>query len=420
MKKLLLTILTTGILLFSSNQVFAGHRVQIIDDTNGSRLLASIPDCSNASTEKLIYVQATREFKCETDGGGVGSGDFMADGSVPMTDALPLFSDAAPTTSVVGEIAFDNNAWASGRGALQSYDGTSNVYLVGCSAADVPGDGEVCKWNTGGLPTWEVDLNTAGITAADTCVLFSDGADNPSCDTANFNYNKITGALSATSFIAAPSATPTISAIDSDTNDKDVSTQIVTDCTDTGSGTEDCDMTFSQQIAGNMTAFFTADADGNTAIRSIGAGSYAAAGIDGDDLASSLGGRSITLTPGSPDVFDADAELYTVTKCAVIETPTSADNFMILHIELGAQVTRVHCIVEDATSATIEMEQCDVAGDNCTIITTALVCDVGGQEDDGTIDSPDLDVDDWVRMDVTATNGTPGAVTGCVTMTMDD
>ena len=118
--------------------------------------------------------------------------------------------------------------------------------------------------------------------------------------------------------------------------------------------------------------------------------------------------------------FDADAELYTITKCAVIETPTDADNFLIYHVELGMQVTAVHCIVEAATSATIEIEQCDVAGDNCTAVTTALVCDVGGQADDGTIDAPDLDVDDWVRLDVTATSGTPGHVTACFTATMDD
>ena len=119
--------------------------------------------------------------------------------------------------------------------------------------------------------------------------------------------------------------------------------------------------------------------------------------------------------------YDVDIEAVTTTKCAVIETPTDADNFMIFHVELGMQVTAIHCIVEDATSATIDFEQCDVAGDNCTdIVADAIVCDVGGQADDGTIDTPDLDVDDWVRLNVTATVGTPGALTACFTATMDD
>lgn len=157
-----------------------------------------------------------------------------------------------------------------------------------------------------------------------------------------------------------------------------------------------------------------------TNVTGIPSGAFDAAAIDGDDINSNIAGRSITLTAASPDTLDADAELYTHTKCGIIETPTSADTFLMYHVELGAQITAAHCIVEDATSATIEFEQCDVAGDNCTVITTAIVCDVGGQADDGVIDNPDLDIDDWVRMDVTATSGTPGHVTGCFTFSYDD
>ncbi len=110
----------------------------------------------------------------------------------------------------------------------------------------------------------------------------------------------------------------------------------------------------------------------------------------------------------------------TDTKCITIETPTDADNFLMYHVEVGSQMTAGHCIVEDATSATISIEQCDVAGDNCTDMTSNIVCDVGGQADDGTIDAPDMDVDDWIRVDVTATDGTPGHVTVCLSFTLDD
>jgi hypothetical protein len=66
---------------------------------------------------------------------------------------------AAPTTDAFGEIAADNNAWASGRGALQVFDGTANTWLVGALSSDTPSDGQVPKWNTGGTITWENDLN---------------------------------------------------------------------------------------------------------------------------------------------------------------------------------------------------------------------------------------------------------------------
>jgi hypothetical protein len=128
-------------------------------------------------------------------------------------------------------------------------------------------------------------------------------------------------------------------------------------------------------------------------------------------------GRS--LTESTNDIL-ADAELYTVTKTIIIETPTSADNFIMFHVELGMQVTAAHAIVEDATNATVQFLQCDSAGDNCTEITSPIVAVVTGAADDGVIDAPDLDVDDWVRCNITATTGTPGHVTATLTMTMDD
>ena len=94
---------------------------------------------------------------------------------------------------------------------------------------------------------------------------------------------------------------------------------------------------------------------------------------------------------------------------------------MFYHVELGQQVISAHCIVEDATNAVISIEQCDVAGDNCTDITSDITCDVGGQADDGTIDAPDLDIDDWVRVNIVGTpSGTPGYVVACINVTYDD
>jgi hypothetical protein len=65
-----------------------------------------------------------------------------------------------------------------------------------------------------------------------------------------------------TTITVSPSATPTISAKDSDATAGDENTTIVTNCTDVGNGTEDCDQTFNQQIAGTLTAWLNSDADG--------------------------------------------------------------------------------------------------------------------------------------------------------------
>lgn len=80
--------------------------------------------------------------------------------------SIEVPNGAAPTTDAFAEIAGDNNAWASGRGALQIYDGTANTYAVATLASDTPGNGQVPKWNTGGTITWEDD-SAGGAGSAD-------------------------------------------------------------------------------------------------------------------------------------------------------------------------------------------------------------------------------------------------------------
>lgn len=58
-------------------------------------------------------------------------------------------------------------------------------------------------------------------------------------------------------------ATPDIEFKDLGAAAGDVNASIVVNAIDTGDGTEDVDVVFNQQIAGNLTAFLTADADGN-------------------------------------------------------------------------------------------------------------------------------------------------------------
>ena len=59
------------------------------------------------------------------------------------------------------------------------------------------------------------------------------------------------------------SATPTFNIFDIDASDGDINAQILFAATDSSSTNEDIDVTFSQQIAGNLTAWLTADADSN-------------------------------------------------------------------------------------------------------------------------------------------------------------
>lgn len=65
-----------------------------------------------------------------------------------------------------------------------------------------------------------------------------------------------------TSTSLSRSATPQINFGDSDTTDSDDNVRIYVNCTDTGSGTEDCDITIAVQIAGTLTDVMIVNADG--------------------------------------------------------------------------------------------------------------------------------------------------------------
>src|SRR3990167_1908866 len=97
------------------------------------------------------------------------------------------------------------------------------------------------------------------------------------------------------------------------------------------------------------------------------------------------GGRSLACASGS---CDADAELYTWTLDKTIETPVDTDNFIIqAKVPSASTITNIQCIVEAATSATIRIDECDIAGDNCAGIdgATEIVCVIGGEADDGAL-----------------------------------
>jgi hypothetical protein len=159
-------------------------------------------------------------------------------------------------------------------------------------------------------------------------------------------------------------------------------------------------------------------------VGTIEAGAYGVATIDGDDVNSNIAGRSLTLTGAAPDTLDADAELYTTTKCILIETPADADDLLFFRPDNAVTITSIDGIVESATSAVVVVSECDSAGDNCgsanSKLEESLTCDVDGATDDGTIGNAGVAAGNWLRAQVGTVTGTPGHCTVCVTMTLDD
>jgi len=129
----------------------------------GTNVTAGIPDDSIALGTKTtgFFISGVAGTANEISVSGSGSEAATATVSLPATidlggkTSFELPNAAAPVTDAFGEIAGDNNAWASGRGAVQFFDGTADTYLVGVLASDTPGNGHVPTWNTGGFISWE-------------------------------------------------------------------------------------------------------------------------------------------------------------------------------------------------------------------------------------------------------------------------
>lgn len=121
-----------------SGQVITRNQIDLAADVTGT-----LPDGNVSDNLTLATVSGA------IDAGGATS--------------LEIPNGASVTTDAFGEIAADNNAWASGRGAVQFYDGTANTNLVGVLVSDAPNDGDIPKYNSAsGTITWEADAGAGG------------------------------------------------------------------------------------------------------------------------------------------------------------------------------------------------------------------------------------------------------------------
>lgn len=103
-----------------------------------------------------------------------GSGALVFGTSPVFTTDITLPNATSPTTGSIAKTAFATDAWASGRGAVQIHDGTSNTLIVAALASDTPSNGQVPTWNTGGTITWETPT---GGTPGNNSALFTSTAD---------------------------------------------------------------------------------------------------------------------------------------------------------------------------------------------------------------------------------------------------
>ncbi|QGH73034.1 MAG: hypothetical protein [Siphoviridae sp. ctCJE6] len=104
-----------------------------------------------------------------------------------------------------------------------------------------------------------------------------------------------------------------------------------------------------------------------------------------------------------------------------VENPLDSDNFIIFRADAALTISSINCIVENATSAVITVQECDSAGDNCAGVdgATTITCDVDGAADDGSLSNAAIDSGDWVRLDIGTVTGTVGHLAVSIPYTYD-
>ena len=107
-----------------------------------------------------------------------------------------------------------------------------------------------------------------------------------------------------------------------------------------------------------------------------------------------------------------------LTFSVVVPSVADTDDMLIMKAPYGMTITALDCIVSAATSATINIQECDSAGANCVDTATSdLACDTDGANTT-TLNNATVDSGDWLKLDVASISGTPGTLTVTVTYTI--
>jgi hypothetical protein len=107
----------------------------------------------------------------------------------------------------------------------------------------------------------------------------------------------------------------------------------------------------------------------------------------------------------------------TKTFSVVVPSVAATDDMILFKAPAALTLTGLDCIVSAATSATINIQECDSTGASCADTATAdLACDTDGATTTSFTDAA-IASGAWVKLDVASISGTPGTLTVTVKYT---
>lgn len=226
--------------------------------------------------------------------------------------------------------------------------------------------------------------------------------------------------LLMSSFAFGRSATPQTIYRDSDNTDYDNNVVWNINCTDTGSGTEDCDINLQIQVAGTLTTVMSFDADGSVTVGTAAVPlvipngtnpantTEAAIQWDSDNDMLIVGDGSAALPIATKTHCFATATFYQPDALDASTEP-GGGVFPVAHVDQGNfpggfTVTRIIVASSATCTDAISMEEWSNNGsawnEDATIDAVTMS---GVSTTETTISGPGLDADDWIMVDFAAT-----------------
>ena len=220
-------------------------------------------------------------------------------------------------------------------------------------------------------------------------------------------------AMTADDFLIKDAGTASLNFKDDDCTDDDINAAIGVNCTDTGTGAEDADITVTQQIAGTSTNVLLLDADGDCEIyKNVTVKHATAPGLQfkddnatDDDINASI---SVNLTDTGSGTEDADISIKqqiagTLTEVVAID----ADGDVLL--------PNKNLIIKHATAPALYFKDDDAADDdvNAQIDVNLTTATSGAEDGDISVKSQVAGtLTEWLLFDASATNIEVGSTLG--------
>ena len=101
---------------------------------------------------------------------------------------------------------------------------------------------------------------------------------------------------------------------------------------------------------------------------------------------------------------------YKQTFSVVVPSVAATDDIVIMKAPYGMTLTAIDCVVSAATSATINIQECDANGANCLDTATSDLTCATTNTNTTTFSNASIDSGDWIKLDVASISDTPGTL----------